>query len=64
MTILLIVILALILIVGLYIYSTQRGLVDLDEKANNAISQIAVQLNSRWDAVTALVKLTEQYAKH
>ena len=59
-----IIILALIVIVGLYIYSTQRNLVDLDEKANNAISQIAVQLNTRWDAVTALVKLTEQYAKH
>ena len=59
-----IIILALLVIVGLYIYSTQRSLVDLDEKANNAISQIAVQLNTRWDAVTALVKLTEQYAKH
>ena len=59
-----IIILALIVIVGLYIYSTQRNLVDLDEKANNAISQIAVQLNTRWDAVTALVKLTEQYAAH
>ena len=60
----LIVIVVLLVIVGLYIYSTQRNLVDLDEKANNAISQIAVQLNTRWDAVTALVKLTEQYAKH
>ena len=59
-----IIILALIVIVGLYIYSTQRSLVNLDEKANNAISQIAVQLNTRWDAVSALVKLTEQYAKH
>ncbi|MBR5399613.1 MAG: LemA family protein [Bacteroidales bacterium] len=59
-----IIILALIIIVGLYIYSTQRNLVDLDEKANNAISQIAVQLNTRWDAVTALVKMTEQYTKH
>lgn len=59
-----IIILALIVIVGLYIYSTQRSLVNLDEKANNAISQIAVQLNSRWDAVSALVKLTEKYSKH
>ena len=62
--IILIVIVALILIVGLYIYSTQRNLVDLDEKANNAISQIAVQLNTRWDAVKALVEMTQQYAKH
>jgi LemA protein len=59
-----IIIVAILVIVGLYIYSTQRNLVNLDEKANNAISQIAVQLNTRWDAVSALVKLTEQYAKH
>ena len=55
-----IIVLALVLIIGLYIYSTQRRLVAVDEKANNAISQIAVQLNTRWDAVMALVKLTEK----
>jgi len=59
-----IIIVALLVIVGLYIFTTQRNLVNLDEKANNAINQIAVQLNTRWDAVNALVKLTEQYAKH
>ena len=36
----------------------------LDEMANNALSQIGVQLTSRWDAVTALVKLTKDYARH
>lgn len=59
-----IIILALLVIVGFYIYATQRELVNLDEKANNAISQIAVQLNSRWDAVNALVQLTKEYAAH
>ncbi|GEM_PF-84537 len=59
-----IIVLALLLIIGLYIYNTQRRLVAVDEKANNAISQIAVQLNTRWDAVMALVKLTEKYSRH
>ncbi|MBO4379365.1 MAG: LemA family protein [Muribaculaceae bacterium] len=54
----------LIAIVALYIFSTQRKLVNLDELSNNAISQISVQLSTRWDAVTALVKMTEKAAKH
>lgn len=47
-----------------YVFSAQRRLVSLDELANNALSQIAVQLQSRWDAVGALVKLTHQYSDH
>ena len=52
-----------ILIVG-YIIATQRKLVSLDEFCKNAMSQISVQLNSRWDAVQNLAKLAAQYAKH
>ena len=52
-----------ILIVG-YIIATQRELVSLDEFCKNAMSQISVQLNSRWDAVQNLAKLAAQYAKH
>ena len=52
-----------ILIVG-YIIATQRKLVSLDEFCKNAMSQISVQLNSRWDAVQNLSKLAAQYAKH
>lgn len=44
--------------------STQRELVNLDEKCNNALSQIKVQLNSRWDALLALAKSASAYAKH
>ena len=40
---------------------TQRALVDMDEKCKNALSQIQVQLNSRWDALLALAT---SYAQH
>jgi len=63
MTVLLIIIVLLVL-VGLYIFKTQRELVNLDEMANNALNQISVQLNSRWDAVSSLVAMTEKYSKH
>ena len=37
---------------------------NLDELCKNALSQIEVQLNSRFDAVIALAKTAAQYAKH
>ena len=59
-----IIILAVIAVVGLYFVNTQRSLVQLDENCKNALSQIEVQLNSRWDALLALAKTASQYAKH
>ena len=59
-----IVIIVLAVIVIGYFVSTQRSLVNLDELCKNALSQIEVQLNSRWDAVLALAKTAAQYAKH
>ncbi len=56
-----IVIIALIII---WAISVQRRLVLLDENISNAMSQIGVQLSSRWDALTALLDLTKGYAKH
>ena len=50
--------------VFLWFVSTQRELVNLDEKCNNALSQVKVQLNSRWDALLALAKSASAYAKH
>ena len=54
------IILALALIVVGYFISTQRTLVNLDEMCKNALSQIEVQLNSRFDAVIALAKTAAQ----
>lgn len=59
--IILIVVLAVIV---LWFVSTQRRLVAMDENINNAMSQIGVQLSSRWDALTALLDLTKGYAQH
>ena len=50
-TIVLIGLLVLVAVVALWFISTQRELVNLDEKCSNALSQIEVQMNSRWDAL-------------
>ncbi|MEG1972775.1 MAG: LemA family protein [Oscillospiraceae bacterium] len=55
-------ILAFILV--MWVISTQRRLVVLDENISNAMSQIGVQLSSRFDALTALLDLTKGYAEH
>ncbi len=62
MTAIILIVVAVILFA--YFVSTQRSLVNLDELCKNALSQIEVQLNSRWDAVLALAKTAAQYAKH
>lgn len=36
----------------------------MDENVNNAMSQIGVQLSSRFDALTALIDLAKGYAAH
>ena len=62
-TALIIIIVLAVIVIG-YFISTQRELVNLDELCKNALSQIEVQLNSRFDAVVALAKAAAQYAKH
>jgi LemA protein len=54
----------LVLVVLVYIFKTQRTLVNLDELCKNAMSQIGVQQSSRWDALTALAELTKSYNEH
>ncbi len=58
------IIVFLILVAVLWFVSTQRKLATMDENINNAMSQIGVQLSSRWDALTALLDLTKGYAEH
>ncbi len=59
-----IIILAIVVVIVLWLISTQRRLVVLDENISNAMSQIGVQMSSRFDALTALLDLTKGYAKH
>ena len=63
MTILIIIVLLVILVAG-WVMSTQRRLVVMDENINNAMSQIGVQLSSRFDALTVLLDLAKGYAAH
>jgi len=55
-----------LLVIGLlnWFVTTQRQLVNLDELCNNALSQIEVQLNSRWDAIMQLAQQAANYAQH
>lgn len=48
----------------LWAISVQRSFVAFDENINNAMSQIGVQLSSRWDALVSLLDLTKGYAAH
>lgn len=59
-----IILIAVIAVIVLWFISVQRKLVTMDENVNNAMSQIGVQLSSRWDALTALLDLTKGYAEH
>ena len=54
----------LIVIFVIWGIGVQRRLVAMDENVNNAMSQIGVQLSSRFDALTALLDLTKGYAAH
>ncbi len=56
-----ITIIIIVAIIVLWAISTQRKLVVLDENIRNAMSQIGVQLSSRFDALTALLDFIKSY---
>lgn len=62
MTILIVI--AVVAALVLWVVKVQRKLVEKDELCQNAMSQIGVQQNSRWDALTALVELVKSYNEH
>ena len=64
MTTFLIILAAVISALVTWFISTQRMLAMFDENINNAMSQIGVQLSSRWDALSALLDLTKGHAEH
>ena len=53
-----------IVFLAVWVISCQRRLAVMDENVNNAMAQIGVQLSSRFDALTALLDLTREYAAH
>ena len=60
----LLIIIAVVALIVLWGIGVQRRLVQKDERCKNALSQIGVQQNSRWDALTALVELVKSYNEH
>lgn len=58
------IIIAILAVIVLWGIRVQRELVGKDEKCQNAMSQIGVQQNSRWDALTALAELVKSYNEH
>lgn len=59
-----ILIIAIVAVLLFWGVGVQRKLVNQEELCKNAMSQIGVQQNSRWDALTALVELVKSYNEH
>jgi len=59
-----IIIIAILAVIIFWGIGVQRKLVSQEELCKNAMSQIGVQQNSRWDALTALVELVKSYNEH
>ena len=61
-------VLAIVLVIAIllvvWFIGVQRMLVSLDENVNNAMSQIGVNLTSRFDALTGLLDLVKGYNEH
>ncbi|MCF0165597.1 MAG: LemA family protein [Bacteroidales bacterium] len=53
-----------VLLIVVWVIGVQRNLVSSDELCSNAMSQIGVQQESRWDAVTNLVEMIKGYNEH
>ncbi len=60
----LIIVLVILVLIGFYFITTQRELVRLDENCNNALGQIEVQLQSRWEELTNVAESVAQYDEH
>ncbi|MBC7746630.1 LemA family protein [Pedobacter sp.] len=64
MDITVIVLLAVVVIAGIYLWSTYNGLVKLNVRVEEAWSDITVQLKRRADLIPNLVEAVKGYAAH
>ncbi len=60
----LIIIIVLIIILGIWIAAAYNSLVQLNERVNEAFSDITVQLKYRADLIPNVVETVKGYAKH
>jgi LemA protein len=58
------ILLAVVVVIGLYVMVTYNGLVALRNKIENAWAQIDVQLKRRYDLIPNLVETVKGYAAH
>jgi LemA protein len=58
------ILLAIVVVVGLYVMITYNGLVSLRNRIENAWAQIDVQLKRRYDLIPNLVETVKGYAAH
>ena len=58
------VVVGLIVIVGLFLWTTYNGLVTLNERVSEAWSDITVQLKRRADLIPNLIETVKGYATH
>ncbi len=62
--VLIVALVVIVVFVVMWFIGVQRQLVSLDENVNNAMSQIGVNLSSRFDALTGLLDLVKGYNEH
>ena len=55
---------AVVALLGIWVWATYNGLVTLNERVNEAWSDITVQLKRRADLIPNLVEAVKGYAKH
>jgi len=58
------VVLGLVVLVGIYVWSTYNGLVTLNVRVDEAWSDITVQLKRRADLIPNLIETVKGYATH
>lgn len=64
MDITLIVVIGIVVIIGIYLWSTYNGLVTLNVRVDEAWSDITVQLKRRADLIPNLIESVKGYAAH
>jgi LemA protein len=58
------ILLALVVLLGLFVIITYNGLVSMRNRIDNSWAQIDVQLNRRYDLIPNLVETVKGYASH